>query len=78
MPDGSWKSVDVRCPFYRHDSPKKRTICCEGIFDRSQLTHSFRRQRDREKQLALYCCDGFRYCEIYRAIIEARYPDNQA
>lgn len=78
MPDGSWKKAEVKCPFYRHDSRKKKTISCEGVFDRSQLTHAFRRQRDYEKQLTLYCCDAFKYCEICRAVLDARYPDSQA
>ena len=80
MPDGSWRKSDIRCPFYRHDSARYKTITCEGVFDRSRVEHSFRRARDRELQLEIYCAGCYQRCEIYRAVIDARYPDdaNQA
>ena len=76
MPDGSWRKRDAACPFYRHDKEATKEITCEGVFDRSKLTHKFRRQRDREQQLTLFCAADFTKCEIYRAIMEAKYPDD--
>lgn len=76
MPDGSWRKADILCPFFKHDSRRMRTISCEGVFDRSRVTHSFRRDRDWEQQLVLFCCESYRTCEIYRAVMDARYPDD--
>lgn len=75
MPDGTWKKSDVRCPFYFHDSYRGKTIECEGVFDRSRTITRFRRQRDREQQLTLFCAACYRNCEIYRAIMQAKYPE---
>lgn len=76
MPDGSWNKREIRCPFYHHDSRKNRTIVCEGIFDRTSCIHKFRRGGDRQQQLELFCADNYRSCEIFRAIMEAKYPED--
>ena len=66
----------VKCPFYKSDREKNRSISCEGVFEGSISEHRFRRQRDREKQLRLYCAADYSKCEIYQAIMEAKYPDD--
>lgn len=75
MPRKAWESPDAKCPFYKLENKRQKTICCEGIFSDSTVTHKFRYKRDREKQLALYCAADFSKCEIYRAVMEAKYPD---
>lgn len=75
MPDGSWNKRSIRCPFYHHDSLKDKTIVCEGVFDRTQCTHKFRRSGDRRRQMELFCAGSYKTCEIYRAIMDAKYPE---
>ncbi len=69
-------SPQVKCPFYKADKSGDRSITCEGVFDRSICVHRFRRQQEREKQLTLFCTKNYKTCEIYRAVIEARYPED--
>ncbi len=76
MPAGSWKRANIKCPFYVNDKLKDRTITCEGMFDRSQCTHKFRRGSDRLQQMELFCAGSYQKCEIYRAIMEAKYPED--
>lgn len=75
MSDGSWLKSAVRCPFYKSDNTKRKSIRCEGVFDRSQVTHTFRRKRDWQQQLTLFCCANYQHCEICHVILMAKYPD---
>ena len=36
MPSGSYKQIEVQCPFYKYDDGKRR-ITCEGIIEDSSL-----------------------------------------
>ena len=76
MPDGSWRQADILCPFYRDDNPRQKTISCEGVFSRASLTNRFQRQREREMQLDIFCADQYRKCEIFRAIMEEKNPED--
>lgn len=73
MGQGSWKKGYVQCPFYVGDG--KKSILCEGIFDRSRVASTFRRRADFHRQLEIYCCGCWEKCEIAVAIKEAKYPD---
>ncbi len=74
MPGGSWIKADVRCPFYRNDDGRQ-VIKCEGIIDESGLALTFGRKRDFVKQVTVFCCDKYKYCEIYRTIMAAKYDE---
>ena len=76
MPDGSRKQSDVLCPFYKDDNAKTRSISCEGVFHRTLIVSKFRRQEDRLQQMRLFCADCYKNCEIFRAVMEAKYPDD--
>lgn len=69
MPSGSYKQVNVKCPFYKHDDGK-RTITCEGIVEDSSLTNSFRRKRDFEMQINVYCSGCYQKCEVYMMLVK--------
>ena len=64
----------VLCPFYQYDESlnKQRAykITCEGIVDSSTLVLSYRRKRDFQTQLDIFCCEHFSRCEIYRMLME--------
>lgn len=69
MPSGSFKQVDVRCPFYKCDDGKRK-ITCEGIIDDSSLTLVFHGREDYEKQINVFCCKHYPKCEVYRLLME--------
>lgn len=60
-----------QCPFWRELEGNR--IGCEGITDHSTICISFDSRAARVQQEAIFCCRHYRNCEIYRAIIEAKY-----
>lgn len=69
MSSGSYKQVDVGCPFYKSDDGKTR-ITCEGIVDNSSLALIYRAKKDFETQMRVFCCDHYRKCEVHRLLME--------
>lgn len=68
-------SGDVQCPFFRNVDRKQRKISCEGLEPQSNVQLVYRRQDAMARQAEIFCCENYENCEIYRAILEARYPD---
>lgn len=73
MPSGSFKQVDVLCPFYKHDDGKKR-ITCEGLIDKSCIALIYHNKADYERQIDVFCSVHYEKCEVYRMLIE-KYDD---
>ena len=69
MPAGTYKSVNVGCPFFRRDDGSHR-ITCEGLIPRGSLTVYFERKKDFEQQMEIFCCQNWRCCEIYRVAMD--------
>ena len=69
MPSGSYKQIDVKCPFYKFDDGKRR-ITCEGIIDDSSLALIFHNKHDYEMQIDTFCCELYKKCEIYRLLMD--------
>ena len=63
----------VRCPFFRRTTPT--SIICEGVIDLSTNQWRFGLAADRERQLEVFCCGRFEFCEIYRAVHGAKYDE---
>ena len=76
MPSGSYRQADVRCPFYKFDDGKRR-ITCEGIIEDSSLALIFHNKFDYEKQITVFCCDYYKYCEVYRMLMKKYEEDNE-
>ena len=71
----SYGSQGVRCPFYRYHS--KRAIGCEGMTDTMTISLGFQHGADREQHMSIFCCSQrYDYCEIYDAVLRAKYPDD--
>lgn len=68
-PSGSFKQVDVRCPFYKYDDGRRR-ITCEGIVDKSSIAMIYITRTDFDIQLLSYCCKHYEKCEIYRVLMD--------
>lgn len=69
MPSGSYRQVDVQCPFFKYDDGARR-ITCEGIIDDSSLTLIYHRKCDYETQIKVFCCEYYRKCEVYRMLVD--------
>ena len=69
MPSGSYKQIEVKCPFYKYDDGKRR-ITCEGIIDDSSLALIYHNKRDYETQINVFCCEYYQNCEIYRLLMD--------
>lgn len=74
MPSGSYKQIDVVCPFYKYDDGKQR-ITCEGFVDNSSLALIYHRRGDYETQMNVFCCDHYMKCEVYRMLMETKYDE---
>lgn len=75
MSSGSYKQVEVRCPFYKYDDGKQR-ITCEGLVDDSSLSLIYRRKNDYETQINVFCSEHYKKCEVYRTIMSAKYEED--
>lgn len=69
MPSGSFRQVDVLCPFYKYDDGRRRIIC-EGIIDNSCLALIYHGRTDYEKQMEVFCCKHYHRCEIYNMLMK--------
>lgn len=67
------RSADVRCPFYKKN--KASMISCEGITDDCSINLNFRNTPSCMQQMDIFCCDHYKRCEIYEAIMKAKYED---
>jgi hypothetical protein len=73
MPRRVGRAVSVRCPFYRRDTP--RTVTCEGLVDRSTIRLGFGLEADCSRHMRVFCCRAFDKCEIYQAVMSAKYSE---
>ena len=74
MPSGSFKQIEVQCPFYKFDDGKYR-ITCEGLVDDSSLALIYHRKHDYQTQINVFCCNHYKKCEVYRMLVEAKYDE---
>ena len=75
MASGSYRQIEVRCPFYQSDDDKRRIIC-EGIVDGSTIAVNYRRRADLQKQISIFCSKRYENCEIYRMLMNEKYEEN--
>lgn len=66
-----YEQTKIRCPFYRGGSGKRRSIRCEGIGDAQTITQTYGNERQRARQLTVFCQDCYANCEVYRMIVES-------
>ena len=69
MSSGSFKQVDVQCPFYKYDDGRRR-ITCEGLIDKSSIALIYLTRGDYDTQLTAFCCEHYKKCEVYRMLIQ--------
>lgn len=66
------EATKARCPFYRKSGKEGRFIRCEGIACARSVTLSYKSERQRIRQMEIFCRNCYANCEIYRAIVESR------
>ncbi len=62
-------TATIRCPFYRK-SDRKKSVTCEGVTDTSRLILRFASRDELMRQMEVFCCGRYSYCEVYRAAAE--------
>ena len=62
-----------QCPFWRKTEQPLRNIGCEGLTDHSWIIPHFDSVGAREQHEMIFCCDHYRKCELYQAVMEAKY-----
>ena len=72
-----WKEKNILCPFFRAEDGKRHRIICEGLGDASSISWNFanRDERQRIRQIEIFCQDRYQNCELYRMIRESKYDD---
>ena len=75
MPTGSFKQIEVQCPFYKYDVPKR--ITCEGLIDKSNISMGFLVWKDYEIHIKTFCAQHYQNCEVYRMLMEAKYDEEE-
>ena len=75
MSSGSFRQVEVRCPFYHHDDGYRK-ITCEGIVDDSSLSLNYRHKKDFEIQVTVFCCQHYENCEVHQMLMR-KYEDDE-
>ena len=69
MASGSFRQVDVLCPFYKNDDGRRR-ITCEGPVDDSSMSLTYLRKKDYQLQMDIFCCNHYAKCEVNRVLME--------
>lgn len=71
MADGTWRSVDARCPFYVRDG--RRTITCEGLTDGEEIKRRLSDQDHCTEVFRRYCSSRYWECAVYKLINLVKY-----
>lgn len=66
-------SGKVRCPLYHKDCGTR--LNCEGITNQCSLQLNFQTKAAKDQQIGIFCRDRYRYCELYGAIMKAKYAE---
>lgn len=66
----------AKCPFFQGSSGEKHFIRCTGIGNAASTLLTYRTERQRKQQLAVFCQDCYANCEVYRMVIESQELDD--
>lgn len=76
MSSGSYKQVDVLCPFYHSDDGKHRIIC-EGVVDHGNLTLFFNRKSEYNQHITHLCSESYSECEVNKMLMQKYEEDDE-
>lgn len=71
----SRRAKHIRCPFFRDEDEIRHQIRCEGLGDAVSMCWNFRNEDERQRirQMEVFCQDCYERCEMYRMIRESKY-----
>lgn len=69
------EDLKVRCPFWKR-AKRPREIRCEGLEDGMTIALRFNNEQNFIRHGTTFCCGRYEACEIYRAIVEAKYAED--
>lgn len=77
MEQVSCRQLEIQCPFFtgKEQSFSGKKILCESPVPGSNLGLYFRQKQEYYDQLRIFCCQHYEKCEIYRAVMAAKYED---
>ena len=64
---------DAVCPFVK--TLHGKCVECEAPMDNAKLVLQFRTGKGMENHARTYCGENYKYCEIYRMVMGAKYED---
>lgn len=74
MPDSQYGTRRVLCPFWKGQDPM--VIKCESPIDDTTINSTrFLLAADQRRQREIFCEHYYKRCEIYRSIMQNRYPE---
>ena len=68
-PSGSFKQVEVKCPFYKYDDGRRR-ITCEGLVDKSSIALIYLTRGGYDQQIDSFCCERYQQCPLYKMLMK--------
>ena len=70
-----WRDAKILCPFFRREDRQRHKIICEGLGDAKSISWNFavEDERQRIRQMEIFCQDCYQNCELYRVIRESKY-----
>lgn len=63
------------CPFFKGQDTVN--ITCEAPFDGPVLRLSFVTKEEKSRQRSIFCECSYKRCEIYRCIMQNKYPERE-
>lgn len=64
---------DCKCPMMQE--MRGKCVVCEAPMDGATVSLKFKTARKMEKHAEIYCKENYRYCEVYRMVMAAKYDD---
>ena len=72
MTQSKWARTHVRCPLWRGN--EARRIGCEAPFDGATILLQ-QGEKNTRRHMEIFCCKRYENCEIFRMVIENKYPE---
>ena len=73
-----WRASKILCPYFRSEDRQKHKIICEGLGDARSMSWNFdnRDERQRIRQMEIFCQNHYERCEVYRMIHSSKYEED--
>lgn len=62
----SWKSVDVKCPFFKGEA--RKVIVCEGFYVSENIRRCLHSEARKKAVMAELCCRNYESCPWFQMV----------